>query len=227
MRVKVREMMADERPREKAYQEGVGALSNRELVALLLRSGTKDKNVLELADEVLLLKETLGELGVCGMQELIQIKGIKSAKALELCAAFELGRRIAFDKIKQQVTVEHPLHVVEWLNQQIGFLEQECFVVLFLNQKNRIMSWKTMFVGTLTQASVHPREIYREAMRIGCAKIMCAHNHPSGDCEPSAADIELTKAIEACGKMISIPLLDHLIIARNDYCSLREMFIID
>lgn len=220
-------MIVDERPREKAMVEGIHTLSNRELLALLLRSGTKEKGVLELADELLHCKSSLGELSASSIQELMKIKGIKKVKAIELCAAFELSRRIGFDKIKNDVVIEHPMHVVQWLHQQIGYQSQECFVVLFLNQKNHIMQWKTMFVGTLTMAAVHPREIYREAMQIGCARIMCAHNHPSGDCTPSQADIDLTKSIEACGKMISIPLLDHLIISRNNYCSLKEMFIID
>lgn len=217
----------DERPREKAFNKGIDSLSNRELIALLLRSGTKEKSVLELADELLHLKSSLGELSGCQIHDLMSIKGIKKAKAIELCAAFELSRRIGFDKVKDEDFIEHPRHVVKWLHQQIAYREQECFIVLFLNQKNQIIKWKTMFIGTLTNAAVHPREIYREAMRIGCARIMCAHNHPSGDCTPSNADIEITKAIEACGNMISIPLLDHLIISRNNYCSLREMMIMD
>lgn len=225
--MKVKEMMVDERPREKAWSLGIDALSNRELIALLLRSGTKDKNVLELADELLHLKSSLGELSGCQMHDLMRVKGIKKVKAIELCAAFELSRRILFDQIKDEDPIEHPSQVVQWLHQQIGYEGQECFIVLFLNQKNHIIKWKKMFIGTLTNAAVHPREIYREAMRIGCARIMCAHNHPSGDCTPSNADIELTKAIDACGKMISIPLLDHIIISRNNYCSFREMFIID
>ena len=225
--MKVKEMVMDERPREKAWNEGVEVLSNRELLALLLRSGTKDKNVLELADELLHLKTSLGELSGSDINELMKIKGIKKAKAMELSAAFELSRRISFDKLKNEITIEHPTQIVKWLHQQIGYEQQECFIVLFLNQKNRIIKWKKMFVGTLTNAAVHPREIFKEAMRIGCVRIVCAHNHPSGDCSPSDADIEITKAIDACGKMISIPLLDHIIISRNDYCSLREMFIID
>ena len=226
--MKVKEMVMDERPREKAWNEGVDMLSNRELLALLLRSGTKEKNVLELADEILHLKNSLGELSGSAISELMKVKGIKKAKAIELCAAFELSRRISFDKLKNEVlSIEHPSQVVKWLHQQIAYLNQECFIVLFLNQKNHIIKWKKMFVGTLTNAAVHPREIFKEAMAIGCVRIMCAHNHPSGDCTPSDADIEITKAIEACGKMISIPLLDHLIISRNDYCSLREMFLID
>ncbi|WP_416328382.1 RadC family protein [[Clostridium] innocuum] len=156
------------------------------------------------------------------MQELMGLSGIKEAKAISLLAAFELGRRIAFDEVLHAPGIHHPQDILEWVNQQIGFEQQEHFLVLFLNQKNQLISSRVMFVGTLTNASVHPREIFREAMQLGCAKILCVHNHPSGDPQPSSADISLTRSIEECGVMTAIPLMDHIIVSRNTYFSFAQ-----
>lgn len=225
--MKVNDLNKQEQPREKAWQQGIESLSNRELIAVLLRTGTKDISALELADEILQACDNVGELGKLSVEELMHIKGIKKAKAIALQAGFEVGRRIAFDKIQKGRGIECPQDIVNWLSQQIGFDKQEHFLVLFLNQKNQVLKYRAMFVGTLTNASVHPREIYKEAMRIGCAKILCVHNHPSGDPTESDADIELTKSIEACGKIVAIPLMDHIIISNNSYISFRQKRLID
>lgn len=225
--MKVKDLSLSERPREHALQDGIEALTNRELIAILLRSGTRKRSALEIADDVLNQSGNLGELGVSSIHSLMKIEGIKEAKALELQAAFELGRRISFEKVKQKGYVNQPQDIVDWLNQQIGFASQEHFIVLFLDQQNKIESYKTMFKGTMTSASVHPREIYKEALAKGCAKIICVHNHPSGNTEPSPADIAVTKAIEECGRITSIPLLDHIIVGKNSYTSFRQNQLID
>lgn len=225
--MKVKELQSAERPREKAWQFGIASLSNRELIALLLRTGSRRYSALEVADEVLRRYPSMGELGTASFHELMQIDGIKQAKAIELQAAFELGRRIAFDKVQHRERIECPNDLIEWLSQKIGFEKQENFIVLFLDQKHQVLSYQTMFVGTLTNASVHPREIYKEAMRIGCAKIICAHNHPSGDPQQSEADIAITNSIVECGKIVSIPLLDHIIVSRTSYVSFRQKRLID
>ena len=220
--MKVKELNTEERPREKALQHGIAALSNRELLALVLRSGTRSMSALELADEVMKKWNTMGDLGKANMQELMGLSGIKEAKAISLSAAFELGRRIAFDDVLHAPGIHHPRDILEWINQQIGYEQQEHFLVLFLNQKNQLIASRVMFVGTLTNASVHPREIFKEAMQLGCAKILCVHNHPSGDPQPSSADISLTKSIEECGVMTAIPLIDHIIVSRNTYFSFAQ-----
>ena len=220
--MKVKELNKEERPREKALQHGIAALSNRELLALVLRSGTRSMSALELADEVMKKWNTMGDLGRGNMQELMGLSGIKEAKAISLSAAFELGRRIAFDDVLHAPGIHHPRDILEWINQQIGYEQQEHFLVLFLNQKNQLIASRVMFVGTLTNASVHPREIFKEAMQLGCAKILCVHNHPSGDPQPSSADISLTKSIEECGVMTAIPLIDHIIVSRNTYFSFAQ-----
>ena len=225
--MKVKELNEQERPREKALLYGCESLSNRELIAIVLRTGTRNHNVLEVADEVLALRKTLGEVAVLKQQDFMHVAGIRAIKAVELMAVFELGRRVTRDRILQKTKVEHPGDIVQWLNQEIGFEQQEHFMVLFLNQKNEIMNYKVLFVGTLTQANVHPREIFKEAMQQGCAKIICVHNHPSGDPTPSKADIDLTRVIQHTGEMIAIPLVDHIIVAANSYISFRQKRLID
>lgn len=225
--MKVKELSLQERPREKALQYGVEHLSNRELIALILRSGTKRYNALELADQVLALRSTLGEVSILNQQEFITIPGINKIKAIELCAVFELGKRVTRDQMINKVCIKQPQDIVDWLNQEIGFMQQEHFMVLFLNQKNQLITFKTMFIGTLTQANVHPREVYKEAMQQGCARIICVHNHPSGDPTPSKADIALTDVLVETGKMIGIPLMDHIIVAFNNYISFRQKRLID
>lgn len=220
--MKVKELNKEERPREKVLQHGIALLSNRELLALVLRSGTRSQSALDLADALLQKWKSMGDLGKANLQELMAISGIKEAKAITLAAAFELGRRIAFDEVRHASSIHHPADILDWINQQIGFEQQEHFLVLFLNQKNQMIRSQVMFVGTLTHASVHPREIFREAMQLGCAKILCVHNHPSGDPTPSNADIALTKRIVECGKMIAIPLMDHIIVSRNTYFSFAQ-----
>ena len=159
--MKVKELNKEERPREKALQHGIAALSNRELLALVLRSGTRSMSALELADEVLRHWSSMGDLGKANMQELMGLSGIKEAKAISLLAAFELGRRIAFDDVLHAPGIHHPQDILEWINQQIGYEQQEHFLVLFLNQKNQLISSRVMFVGTpvsYTHLDVYKRQ---------------------------------------------------------------------
>lgn len=225
--MKVKELQEMQRPREHALRSGIKTLHDRELLALLIRNGTKRNSALEVADALLQQMEHLGELATADLGVLMQIDGIKEAKALELQAAFELGRRIAFEKITQIQEISSPDDILHWLYQQIGFEKQENFIVLFLNQKNQVESFEVMFTGTMTNASVHPREIYRKALAKGCAKIICVHNHPSGDPQPSEADLTITRAIDECGRLTCIPLVDHIIVAKNSYISFRQKRLID
>lgn len=216
-------MCEPERPREKAYQNGIESLSNRDLIAILLRCGTKGMSVLQLSDELLKSCNTISDLMDLGMNDLLKQKGIKKAKAIQLLASFELSRRIALDQTqKQKVRIEEPQTLASWLNMQIGFCSQEHFLVIFLNTKNEILSYRTLFIGSLNASIVHPREIFKEAIQSGCAKIICAHNHPTGDTQPSDQDIAVTRCIKETGEIIGIPLLDHIIVGRNHYLSLRE-----
>ena len=215
-------MNLEERPREKALRYGVDALSNRELIALLLRGGVMNHSVLEVADDVLHLRKNLAELQNVSYFELCEIHGISKVKAMELLSVFELMKRMNRQQCFDQVFVGSPQLLVGYLNQKIGFLDQEHFLVLFLGTKNQILFEKVLFIGTLDRSLVNPREIYKEAVRLNSSKIICVHNHPSGDCTPSDADYVVTNAISDVGEMMGIPLLDHLIVGHNSYFSFRE-----
>lgn len=220
-------MVLYEQPRYKALNNGVETLSNRELIAILLRCGNRHKSALELADEILGKVENMGEVGALTREDLIKIEGIKEAKALVLLASFEIGKRIAFSKVRKKIAIHSPDDIMQWLSQEVGFLKQEMFMVLFLNQQNQIESFEKMFIGTLTNAAVHPREIFKKALQKGCAKILCIHNHPSGDTTPSQDDIDLTSAIHECALIVSIPLVDHIIVGKNTYTSFRQKHLLD
>lgn len=225
--MKISQLVKSDLPREKASLYGIESLSNRELLALILRSGSKNKNVLQLADDVLASVSSLADLRNISLNSLMKIDGIKQAKALELLAVFEISKRIAFDEVLHKKSIQKAMDLVEWLKLEIGHCMQENFLVIFLNQNNEIITYKTLFKGTLNASLVHPREIFKEAINIGCARIMCAHNHPSGKNEPSQADLDITTTLVECGKMMGIPLLDHIIISKSGYLSFKERMIID
>lgn len=223
--MKVKEMNKQERPREKALSNGVHSLANRELIAILLRSGTKDKSALELADEILRLRGDLLSLMDLHIKELMQIKGIKEAKATELLVCFELIKRISLERMKQEDHAGHKPQVVsDWLMNHIGHKEQEVFVVLFLNQRGEMIAHKDLFIGTVSKSFANPREVFKEALQYGCSQIICAHNHPSGNVNPSQADVFSADTLEQSGEIIGIRVFDHLIISRNSYFSFREHF---
>lgn len=223
--MKVKEMNLQERPREKAVLEGMETLSNRELIAILLRSGTKEKSVLELADEVLHSKKSLVSLMELHIEDLMSIKGIKEAKATQLLACFELSRRIALDRMKQELQEGMSSEaIIEWLMSHIGHEAQEHFVVLFLNHRGSMIAHKDMFIGTGSKSFANPREIFMEALRCGSSKLICAHNHPSGIVKPSDADRDSADAIEQCGELLGVKVIDHLIISNHSYYSFREHY---
>lgn len=220
-------MCESERPREKAIKHGIDKLSNRDLLAIIIRSGIPNKSVLQLADELLTKERNLSRLQCISYEQLIKIKGIKQAKAIELLACFELSKRISKDEIFDEVIIDQPKTLVQWLNKEIGFLRQEHFLAVFLDTKNKIINEKTIFIGSLDRTVVHPREIYKEAIRLNASKIMVVHNHPSGDCTPSQSDILTTQRIRDVGVVVGIPLMDHIIVGNNNYFSLRENKLLD
>lgn len=216
------EISEQERPREKVLRYGIEQCSNRDLLAIILRSGVRGKSVLELADQILSMEQNLALMTRLTYEELIQIRGIKKAKAIVLLACFELSKRISSDQVNSAMCINKPSSLSEWLNKKIGFKDQEHFMVIFLGTKNQILKDKTIFIGSLDRTIVHPREIYKEAIKLNASKIICVHNHPSGDVTPSPNDITATQAISEVGKTVGIPLLDHLIVGNNHYLSFRE-----
>lgn len=225
--MKVKELTLNERPREKARKNGIRSLSNRELLAIMLRSGTKSISVLELGDILLQEYHTFSQMSTISYHDLKKINGIKEAKAFQLLACFEINRRLSLERTQNNHVMNHPKEFVTWLNQEIGNQMQEHFLVVFLDTKNIMISYKTIFIGTINMSLIHPREIYKEALHIGCTKIICVHNHPSGDVQASKEDILMTKQLQQVGDIVGIPLLDHIIVGKNNYLSFREKLLID
>lgn len=218
----IRDFPQDERPRERFIHHGAGSLSNHELLAILLRTGTKEESVLQLANRLLTRFEGLRLLKSASVEEMIAIKGIGQAKAIQILAAVELGRRVANLAYDDRYVIRSPEDGAKYMMNDMRFLTQENFVCLYLNTKNQVMHKQTVFIGSLNASIVHPREVYKEALRRSAASIICLHNHPSGDPAPSREDIEVTKRLSECGKMLGIELLDHLIIGENKFVSLKE-----
>lgn len=222
MRIKVKDLYKEERPREKALRYGVETLSNRELLAIVLRCGYKGVSVLQLADQVLSTSKGLLPLLQMDMQSLCAIKGISQIKAIEIGAILEMSKRIAQEKVQAGVYGESPQLIAEYLIKKIGFHKQEHFLALFLDTKNKIIKDKVLFIGSLNQSVVHTREIFKEAISCSGAKIVVAHNHPSNNCTPSESDILVTNTIMEVGNLVGIPLLDHLIVGMDQYFSFKE-----
>ncbi len=218
----IRDHQKDDRPRERLLNNGACSLSNRELLAILLRTGSQQESVLQLAGSVLEKFEGLRKMRDASLEELTQLKGIGTAKAAQLFAAIELGRRLNHLEFEKGFVIRTPDDIANYLMQEMRFLPQEHFVVLFLNSKNQIIHKQSIFIGSLNRSIVHPREIFREAVRRMAANVVCAHNHPSGDPTPSSEDIDVTQRLVECGRIMGIEILDHIIIGENKFVSLRE-----
>lgn len=210
------------RPRERMEKLGPKALADHELLAIILRTGTKDKNVVNLAMDVLREVEDLHMLRQTSVQELMKIPGIGRIKAIEIMAATELGHRIAVAPQLKEGTVASSSWVGNYLTKELSNLTQENVVALYLNTKNEIVKKETIFIGSLNSSVAHPREIFKGAIRYSAARIIVAHNHPSGNTEPSEADYSFTRRMVDAGEMMGIEVLDHFIIGENKYLSLRE-----
>lgn len=218
----IRDFPQDERPRERLLQDGPESLSNHELLAILLRTGTKDESVLQLSNRLLNHFDGLRLLKDASVEEITSIKGIGQAKAVQIMAAVELGRRIGRLQYSDRYIIRSPEDGAKYLMEEMRFLAQEHFVCLYLNTKNHVIHKQTIFIGSLNASIVHPREVFKEAFRRSAASLICVHNHPSGDPSPSREDIEVTKRLSECGKIIGIELLDHIIIGERKFVSLKE-----
>jgi DNA repair protein RadC len=218
----IRDFPQDERPRERLVQDGPASLSNHELLAILLRTGSKEESVLQLANRLLTQFEGLRMLNDATIEELTSMKGIGQTKAIQIMAALELGRRMGRLQYDDRYVIRSPEDGAKYVMEDMRFLSQEHFVCLYLNTKNQVLHRQTIFIGSLNASIVHPREVYKEAFRRSAASIICIHNHPSGDPSPSKEDIDVTKRLSECGKIIGIELLDHLIIGDQKYVSLKE-----
>ena len=224
MTIMVRDLPVEERPQEKLLAAGAAGLSNTELLAVLLRTGTREKSVLRIAEEVLAYYKERGLLAIAHIPaaELAAIHGVGQAKAATILAAVELGRRLSMLEAECVEVVNGPEDVAHFAMPRFRFEQREHFAVMLLNTKNHILGLHDVSVGSLQASVVHPREVFRTAVDYAAASMILLHNHPSGDPTPSHEDIAVTARLVKAGKIMDIPVLDHVIIGRNRYVSLKD-----
>ena len=219
----LREIPENERPREKIFSGGVRALSNAELIAVLLSSGSRNESSVSLASRVLSLTGgNLGSLSEMLPEEFMKIKGIGEAKACTLAAALELGRRVAVTPPSNKVRIESPESIASLFMEEMRHMSREILRVIMLNAKNEIIMREDVSLGKIDRAFAGPREVFSTALKKGAYSVIIAHNHPSGDPNPSAADLQLTKILKESGELLGIPLLDHIIIGDGRFISINE-----
>ncbi|OHE30425.1 MAG: hypothetical protein A2084_02580, partial [Tenericutes bacterium GWC2_39_45] len=189
---------------------------------ILLRTGRKDLSVLELAKNVLYHLESLEDLKRITVLELLQINGIKIAKATTVVAAIELGKRLSNLQKIEKVSVKSAFDVYHLLYQDLTHLEQEHFICLYLNTKSELIKKETIYIGTINQTLIHPREIFKHAIKLSAAAIIFAHNHPSGDSTPSKADFQATASLMGSSAIMGIDVIDHIVIGNHEYYSLKD-----
>ncbi len=219
--MRIKEMNEQSRPREKALRFGISALSDTELVALILQSGTRNRSVFDIAQDVLNKTEGLYRMMDLSIIDLMKIPGIHKVKALQLQASMELSRRILQAKA-YQTRIQRPEDLAEWFMMTFGPRKQEHFIAVYLDTKGKILSHRILYIGTLNESCVHPRDIFKEAYLENAQSVILVHNHPSGDVMPSQQDIVCTNQIRNVAKMMGIQLLDHIIVSRNSYYSLKQ-----
>ncbi|MBK9444523.1 MAG: DNA repair protein RadC [Comamonadaceae bacterium] len=227
----LKDLPPDARPREKMLALGPGALSDVELLALLLRTGIKGKGVLQMADELLRLKPKLdaaaGFDGIAGLlnattEDLKRVKGLGPAKRCELVAVLELARRAMRQRLVERTVFDTPEAVKNYLQLQLAARSHEVFAVLFLDVQNRLIALEEMFHGTLTQTSVYPREVVLRALHHQASAVVLSHNHPSGSVQPSRADEMLTQTLRTTLALIDVRVLDHIVVAPGEALSMAE-----
>ena len=218
----LRELPAEDRPRERLAARGPSGLSNAELVALLWGSGSVGRSALDLAVEALAEHDGLTGLSQATMVELEAIPGVGTARAARLTAAFELGRRLLADWPSGRLSVRGPRDLAERLILQMGRLEREELRVVLLNTKNVVLAVETVYRGNVSASLVRVGELFRDAVRQHAAAVILVHNHPSGDPTPSPDDLHLTAEAVAAGRLLDVPVLDHLVIGHDAFVSLRD-----
>lgn len=222
----IKEMPEQMRPRERFLQHPIEMISNQELLAIILRTGSKQESVLDLSNRVLYEFKSLKELSNASIKELKSIKGIGTVKAIEIKTCFELGKRASQEPFIEKTKLQSPESIYLYLKDQLELKTQEHLIALYLNAKGELLTKKTLFIGSLNSSLIHPREIFKYAVINSAASIIIVHNHPSGDPTPSKNDIDVTKLIHKNSLMMDIELLDHIIIGRDRYYSFKEKRII-
>lgn len=220
---RISDLHSDDRPRERLARYGPGALSNSELLAIILRVGGRGQNAVRLAEQLLSQHSGLVGFLKASYHELCNIKWIGPAKAAQLVAAVELGRRFMIASPDGgRPTINSPADAANLLMLEMGAYDQEHLVVLILDTRNRVIGKSVVYKGSLNTSLLRVGEMFREAIRANAASLIVAHNHPSGDPSPSPEDVAVTRMLVEAGKLLDIPVLDHLVIGQNRFVSLKE-----
>ncbi len=228
MSIKIKDLPTEERPREKLLTLGAKALSNTELLAVLLHSGTKKKSAMDIAQELLVKYKAEGLASIVNLspQTLTSIEGLGPAKIATLLAAIELGLRLALKPSEHKITIKSPKDVVSYVMPLLRYEPIEHFAILLLDTKNQIIAFPNISTGSLNASIVHPREVFRCAINYATSSMILVHNHPSGDPTPSIEDIKVTKKLVEGSKIMDIEILDHIIIGDNKFTSLKQQGVI-
>lgn len=220
----IAEMSIDDRPREKVIQKGFSALTNSELIAILLRTGNPNESVLDLSKRILRAgNDNLNALSQLPLEQLTQLKGIGQAKAITLMAAFELGKRCRCEEVIQRKTIQSPQDVLELMQDKNAYAQHEEFWVIYLSQSSQILHTEKISQGGITSTVVDIRLILKQAINLNATCFILCHNHPSGNLNPSAQDRQMTSQMMMAAEYLSLKLLDHIIIHQNRFYSMNEM----
>ncbi len=227
--LRLKDQPASERPRERLVAQGPDALKNEELIAILLRTGLKGTNAVEIGQQLVSKYGSLQALAHASVEELRKVRGIGRDKAVTLMAAFTLARKMAAEQAREAPLLDTPEAVANAIREEIRLRPVETFFVLLLNTRRRLISWEKISDGILDSILVHPREVFKPAIAANASAIVLVHNHPSGDPTPSEADIKVTRDLIRAGQLLKIDVLDHVVIGKataeraRDYVSLREL----
>ncbi len=218
----IKDLPVNERPREKMKELGPEKLSNAELLALILRTGYQEETAIRVAERIIFQAGGLRFLPDYTLEELQEIKGIGLAKAVQIKAVLELGKRLAVSTRPASISLTSPQDVARFLMEEMRYYQKEYFRIVLLNTKNQIISVEDVSVGSLNSSIVHPREIFNHPVKKSAASILLVHNHPSGDPSPSKEDLDVTKRLIEAGNILGIQVLDHVIVGDGRYLSFKE-----
>lgn len=221
-RVRIRDLPTGDRPRERLRNYGPSSLSSQELLAIVLRTGTASENVLTLGGRLLSKYGGLAGLARASYDDLKGVHGLGEAKTAQLQAAFELGKRLLSTQEHERPIIQSPEDVVNLLQGDMAFLEQEHLRVVLLNTKSQVLAIREVYRGNVDSAVVRPGEVFKEAVRSNAPRVIVVHNHPSGDPTPSQEDIQVTVQLIEAGRLLDVELLDHVVVAQNGFVSLKE-----
>lgn len=218
----VHDLPRAERPRERFKRLGPEALSAQELLAVIISRGSPKMSVMKIAQELITTFGSINAVSRATIEELDAVPGIGLAKAIQIKACFELGKRQELEPERKEYHIENPQDVVDYIRKELRDKAKEHFKLILLDSRNKIIDIVNVSVGTLNASLVHPREVFEQAIKHHSASVVLVHNHPSGDCEPSDDDLAITKKLVESGKILSIEVIDHIIIGRNSYYSFKE-----